>query len=433
MRYAHPATPRLGLIVAVLWLFGAGTAFPKETSAAAETKGKAEAAVEIAAYVTAAAAGGAKTEGARALVEAKALDASEAAVTAAEKALEAVTEDGAGAADAATAARKAAGPKIAKAYDKLSLLEHDTKDAARFEGYLFSALRWDPTKGRLGRAQKWVDDAAHAGKSEEAGRNLVRLKRADAEGATAGRYDKWELELATKDFLLLGSPVNELVAWVSLPRDWAKGKTYPILVGVDGAGSNFLGYGRGSKGVRASRSVILVCPCTLANTNELKPETYPWYDPALLVEWNAKRLEFDGKGVDGVLDLVRKRFGGEEKIFVTGFSGGGNYTYFKLMSDPAHVRGACPACANFSGMGLEGAAPVGEDGGPVVQLMTGEKDGYREQVNGAPGIEAQTDAAQKALTDLQYKHVTRVMVPGSGHDPLHGKVWEFVDRVLGTK
>lgn len=425
----RPPCRRLWLVL----LLVATPAYGKETSAAAETKAKAEAATDLASFVTACAQGGAKAEGRRALDEAKALDGGSAAVTAAATTLDAVTDDGAGAADAAAAAKKATGPKIAKAYDKLSLLDHDAKDAARFEGYLFSAIRWEPTKGRLGRAQKLVDDAARANKTEDAGRALVRLKRADVEGATAGRYDKLELELATKDFCLLGSPANELVAWVSLPRDWAKGRTYPILVGVDGAGSNFLGYGRGSKGVRASRAVILVCPCTLANTNELKPETYPWYDPALLVEWNSNRIEFDGKGVDGVLDLVRKRYGGEEKIFVTGFSGGGNYTYFKLMSDPAHVRGACPACANFGGMGLQGAAPVGEDGGPVVQLMTGEKDGYREQVNGAPGIEAQTDAAQKALADLHFMHVTRIMVPGAGHDPLHGKVWEFVDRVLGGK
>lgn len=403
----------------------------KETPAGAEAKLKSEAATEIAAFVTACAQGGAKSEGAKALAEGRALDT--AAVVAAEKLLVGVADDSADAATAAAAARKTTGPKIAKVYDKLSLLDHDAKVAARFEAYLFAAIRWEPTKGRLGRAQKAVDDAARANRTEEAGRLLTRLKRANAEGAAAGHYDKLELELATKDFCLLGSTVNELVAWVSLPRDWAKGKSYPILVGVDGAGSNFLGYGRGSKGARASRSAILVCPCTFSNTNELKPEAYPMYDPALLTEWTAKRIEFDGKGVDGVLDVVRKRFGGEDKIFVTGFSGGGNYTYFKLLSDPAHVRGACPACANFSGMGTEGAPGAGDDGGPIVQLLTGAVDPYKDSVNGQPGIEAQTDAAQKALDGLRYTRVTRIMVPGAGHDALHGKVWEFFDRVVSGK
>ena len=84
-------------------------------------------------------------------------------------------------------------------------------------------------------------------------------------------------------------------------------------------------------------------------------------------------------------------------------------------------------------MGLAGAAGAGEGGGPVVQLMTGEKDQFRESAFGGPGIEAQTDAAQKALADLGYAHVTRILVPGAGHDPLHGRVWEFVDRVLGVE
>ncbi len=313
------------------------------------------------------------------------------------------------------------------------LLAHDPKDAARFERYLFAAYRWAGTKGRLGRIQKAVDDAARANRAEDAGRLLVGLELLDYEGAAAGRYDRVELDLATKDACLLGSTVNELVAWVSLPRDWAKGKSYPILVGVDGAGSNFLGYARGSKGVRGSRPLILVCPCTLSNTNALDAAKYPMYDPALLAAWDAKRLAFDGPGVDGVLDVVRRRFGGEEKIFVTGFSGGGNYTYWKLLSDPAHVRGACPACANYSGGGLEGAPGAGPDGGPVVQLMTGEKDEFRETAFGGPGIEPQTDAAQKALEGLGYTHVTRIVVPGSGHSPLHAQVYEFIDRVLGAR
>ena len=183
----------------------------------------------------------------------------------------------------------------------------------------------------------------------------MRLKRVDPEGAAAGRYDKLEQDMAAKDFCLLGSAANELVAWVSLPRDWTKGKRYPILVGVDGAGSNFLGYGRASKGARASRAVILVCPCTLVEHQRVEARGVPDVRRGLLLkEWNATRIEFDGKGVEGVLDVVRRRFGGEEKIFVTGFSGGGNYTYFKLITDAAHVRGACPACANFSGWASPG-------------------------------------------------------------------------------
>ena len=114
-------------------------------------------------------------------------------------------------------------------------------------------------------------------------------------------------------------------------------------------------------------------------------------------------------------------------------SGGGQYAYFKLLQDPSHVRGAAPCCGNFGGAGAEGAPAAGPDGGPPVHLFTGEKDPYREHVNDEPGIEAQTDRAEAALSKLGYTHVERTQVKGAGHDAFPGLVWKFVDQVLGVK
>ena len=140
--------------------------------------------------------------------------------------------------------------------------------------------------------------------------------------------------------------------------------------------------------------------------------------------------------MDAVLAEVTKRFGGEKKVFATGFSGGGNWCYGKLLRDPGGVRGAAPACANFSGMGSDGAPGAGEGGGPPVHILTGEKDEHREFTFGkkdSPGIEPQTDRAVEVLKGLGYANVRRTMVKGAGHSPLHAEVWKFVDEVMGTK
>ena len=406
---------------------------PATTAApAGDAKAKAEVATEVAGYALACAKAGAKTEAARTLEEAKALDPAAAGVKEAQAALDAVAEDATGAADAVTAQKKALGPKVAKAYDKLSAALADPKDGGPSTRALVTALAWEPSKPRVAKATKSMDEAAKANHPDDVARLLAGLERADPETAKAGKFDRAFVELATKDLGMLGSPGSALLAYVALPHDWQKGKTYPVVVGVDGAGSNFLGYAKSSKGARGSRSVILVSPCTLANTNALEPAKYPWYDKAILDEYGSKRMEFDGPGVDGVLKVLHERFGAEEKVFVTGFSGGGNWCYWKLFTDPTHVRGACPACANFSNYGIT-TAPAVEDGGPPVQLMTGANDGYKDAVNGvAPGIEGQTDAAQKKLEELGYKKVTRIQVK-AGHDPLHAEVWKFVDAVLGAK
>lgn len=424
------------IVAAVLAAAAAALAFAKDADPAAETKLRAEAAKSVAEYAAWCSAHGAKKDGAEAAAEAESLDAQAPKLAETKSALDALSEDAADAAAAVTKQRLTSGPKIASAYEKLAALEHDPKDSGRFEQYVLRGVAWDPSPARIGKARKAVDDAASGGHAEEAGRLLVGLKRIDAAGAAAGKYERVENELATKDVLLLGSDAHALVGWLSLPKGWTKGKSYPVLVDVDGAGCNFLGSLRTFSGLRAARPVIVLAPVTFSNTNDMKPETYPCYPASLVAEWNAKngkRHEFDGPGVDALLDVIRKRFGGEERVFLTGFSGGGQYTYWKLFHDPAHVRGAAPSCANFGGAGLDGAPGAGGDGGPPVHLFTGEKDPYREHVNTEPGIESQTDLAEQNLKRLGYTHVERTQVKGAGHDALPALVWRFIDQVMGVK
>ena len=60
--------------------------------------------------------------------------------------------------------------------------------------------------------------------------------------------------VAAGGLILIGSSDHPLVAFVSLPKGWKRGRTYPAVVGVDGAGSNFAGYGKASTAARGSRA-----------------------------------------------------------------------------------------------------------------------------------------------------------------------------------
>jgi hypothetical protein len=278
---------------------------------------------------------------------------------------------------------------------------------------LVLGLSWDLSAPRLKRIVARVKDAGK-GDPDEAGRLLVALRRSDPTGAAAGDYDALESELARDGIVLLSSPGHPLVGYVSLPGGWKKGGRYPVLVAVDGAGSNFLGCARNFEKARGARDVIVLSPITLSNTNALEPQKYPHYAQSLLDEWTAKRLAFDQPGVDALLTVLRERYGAEEQAFLTGFSGGGLYTYHQLLQHPDRVAGAAPACANFGGGGLEGAPGAGTGGGPPVHIFTGELDPHRDDVFGQkPGIEGQTDRIESELARLGYTHVRRTQVKGA--------------------
>jgi hypothetical protein len=280
----------------------------------------------------------------------------------------------------------------AKAYDQLAKVFADEGSDPRGTRYLLAAVALDPSKARI--------------------QHLASLAQAAP--------------------ILFQAPDHPMVVLLSLPKGWRAGKPWPALVSVEGAGANFAGNSKTFLSARGSRDWITISPHALSCTNELDPAKYPAYPPALLNEWNARRAEFDVAGLLAVLDHATALFGAEDKVAITGFSGGGNLCYGFTLRHPDRVRLAAPACANFN-PGLAQGAPRVEDGGPPVHVMTGENDPHRHLTHGRspPGIEEQTDWAMKAFEERGFTRVKRTMLPGVGHSALPREVWAFVDEVTG--
>ncbi len=404
---------------------------------AAEPKAKSAVAAEIAKYATWCADNGAKEEGLRAAAEAEGLDAEAPGLADAKSKLESLDGDAPTAAAAVAKKRPMSGPAIAKLYDKLAGMDLGAAGDPRPGDYLMKAVSWD-AKPRAAGIKKKADDAANDNRPWDAARMMAKLRAADPDGAKAGKYDASDIDLGKSGKLLLGSANHPLVAWVALPKDWKKGGKYPVLVGCEGAGCGYQGYFNAFVSARGSRNVIMVTPVTLSNTNALDAKKFPMYGKDVLEKFAAPgqgRMEFDYPGVEAILDDLEARFGAEVKAFQTGFSGGGQFTYWRLLQHPDKVRGIAPACGNFN-PGFGNGAPAVTDGGPPIHVFTGEKDEHREFTFGdknQPGIEPQTNSAFEAFTKLGYKNTKRTMVPGAGHSSLPAQVWEFVDEVLAGK
>jgi predicted esterase len=404
---------------------------------AAEPKAKSAVAAEIVKYVAWCADNGAKEEGLRAAAEAEALDAEAAGLADAKSKLEGIEAQAPAAATAAAKRRAASGPAIAKLYDKLASMDLGAAGDPRPADYLMKAVSWDP-KPRAAAIKKKADDAADDNRPWDGARLMAKLRAADPEGTKAGKYDAADIDAGKSGKLLLGSASQALVAWVALPKDWKKGGKYPVLVGCEGAGCGYQGYFNAFVSARGSRSVIMVTPVSLSNTNALDAKKFPMYGKDVLDKFAAPgdgRMAFDYPGVEAILDDLEARFGAEEKVFQTGFSGGGQFTYWRLLQHPDKVRGIAPACGNFN-PGFGNGAPAVTDGGPPIHVFTGEKDEHRDFTFGdknQPGIEPQTNRAFEAFTKLGYKNTKRTMVPGAGHASLPAQVWEFVDEVIAGK
>lgn len=429
MRPARPLRPFvLAVVLATLSLPAVGAPDPRGDEAKQKAK-IAQALVDVATWMKDR---GRKAEATQAVVEAKALDPSRAGLDVLEKA---VSEMEAKEGDDPDAAKRwqAAKEETAKGYEKLAGLPHDSKDEARFAGYVAKAVEWDPSKGRIAKALGMAK--AMAGNKANAvavGLLLARLRDLDKDGDPK-KYDAIEAEMAQGDVALVKSPDHPMVAWLSVPKGWSAKGDGKILVAVEGAGCNFLGACRGFANGRGSRKFLVLTPVSLSNTNELKPATYPMYAPALLEEWNENRAAFDMAGLEAILGVLKTRYGISDKIAITGFSGGGNLCYSWTLRKPDRVLCSAPACANYQpGLARE-AQPV-TDGGPPVHILTGANDEHKDHVFGQkPGIEGQSDWAQTSFKELGFTKVRRTMLPGVGHSSCGAQVWAFVDETLSAK
>ena len=132
-----------------------------------------------------------------------------------------------------------------------------------------------------------------------------------------------------------------------------------MIVAIDGCGSDFKGFAEIYGKTRGSESFFIVCPCTFSNTNQLEGTLRNVYrgfytDEEILTAEN-DRLAWDEAGLLAVLDDLAREFHAEERVFLTGFSGGGLLAYRMLFKHAGRVEAAAPVCANFfddtSGLG----------------------------------------------------------------------------------
>src|SRR5438128_2467629 len=96
---------------------------------------------------------------------------------------------------------------------------------------------------------------------------LVLLLAGPLAGAGEGDADADGLALKT-------ASTHPMKYYLSLPRDYrpGPGRRWPVLVCVDGSGSNSRIMGDIFRDARGSLPCLVVSPCTFSNTNEITGE-----------------------------------------------------------------------------------------------------------------------------------------------------------------
>ncbi len=231
--------------------------------------------------------------------------------------------------------------------------------------------------------------------------------------------------LIAADVIMLGPiPIlktarnNPMQYYVSPPDGWTPYKKWPILVTVNGANHSFFDIARTFVRARNNLPFIIVAPIVLSTVNIPNPGDYSY--PASVWDEVAKTspLQFDDKGLAAVISDVQADYNGEDKFFITGWSGGGNLAWFMVFTHPEKLAGAALAAGNFHGRGIGTVSSSSERFHLSVKGFQGDQDQYYNQLT-PEWLDA------KKLADANgYQNVTYQIIAGADHQP-------FADQVLG--
>lgn len=273
---------------------------------------------------------------------------------------------------------------------------------------------------------------------------------------------------------LLAASTHPIKYYLALPAGYQHGsaKRWPVLVCIEGAGSHFKESVQEFRRQCGELPLLVVTPCTFSNTNAIAGEVRNRYldlYAEATIDGISDRRDWDEAGLLAILRDLRERYGAEERVYMTGFSGGGLLTYRMIGRHPELVAAAALVCANYFDdrvLTAASAATATARAFPIYQIM-GEDDPLRYPVSrmplsplqtaavlvawgvglayvvgkrtkrswptiatfalvialGAwfcqswmyPGLESQNDRGARRLRELGYTNLRQIILPGMGH------------------
>ena len=211
-----------------------------------------------------------------------------------------------------------------------------------------------------------------------------------------------------KGTLLSGkSPQGELDYWYYIPAGYTGKKKVPLVLSYHGAGGTGQAEIGGWKKLAEQYGFIVACP-----TSEFAGAGHQAGVP---MAFKPEEAEQEVIGALSIVKFLKEKYAIDpRRVLVTGFSGGGNPTYFLSFTHPEVFPFACPRCGNFPST-LQHLSALPENKATFEQaaqkshfyIFYGEKD--------HPIILGSIDATLNWVNSLHPAHCKIEKVPGLGH------------------
>lgn len=222
---------------------------------------------------------------------------------------------------------------------------------------------------------------------------------------------------------------------VSLPAGWTRDRAWPVVVVIPDATRDFAGNLAAFAAAGANTPFIFVAPHVVTSGGAHGYRTAPGFRYTEADWREVDRLgefRFDEEGLAAVVADVHARFGGDERVYLTGWEAGGHTVWALLLRHPERYRAVAPVSPNYLGRWLDATPPVPRAAAtPPVKILFCGTDCVPP--NARQALRSQTEAAIEAARARGFAEIPIEVREGTQHGPLAADVlaW-FTSQSTGT-
>jgi poly(3-hydroxybutyrate) depolymerase len=139
--------------------------------------------------------------------------------------------------------------------------------------------------------------------------------------------------------------------YLSLPRGWTAGRSWPVVVSIESANREFQSNAAEFAKARGERPFIIVVPLVLTGGGPRFREvpSYRYSDAVWAEIERVDAFAFDEAGIAAMIADVKRLYGGEDRYFLTGWEAGGHTVWAMMFRHPEQMRGVAPVSTNYLG------------------------------------------------------------------------------------
>ena len=214
--------------------------------------------------------------------------------------------------------------------------------------------------------------------------------------------------------------------YISLPNNWSVKTKWPIVIALEEAEKQFEKNAERFMTARKDMPFIIVVPLITTNGQQghRDPTVYPYSKAVWDTIDKVSICQFDLEGLQNIINDIKEKYSGSDKVFITGFEAGTHLLWASLFQHPEWLYAAAPVAGNYRGRCMESNAFSADNS--KAQLPIKNFTGSDDKDFGPGGrIYGQYLEAKNLALAHGYKNISETSVPGKAHVPLPESVLDY--------